>query len=118
MKRTFHHIGLPAPDQKTPIPGEAWVSANRVWVSNPLAHPQRIEWLRYAPDSPVDPEFQASPHICWLVDDLEAAMAGKSIALAPFEPGDPPFGRAVFVWEDGVIMEYIELYPGRTWFFQ
>ncbi len=116
MKRTFHHIGLPAPDQTTPIPGESWVESSRCWVSNPAHHPNRIEWLRYRHDSTVDPEFQQAPHICYTVDNLDEAIAGKEIAVAPFEPGDPPFGRAAFTWEDGVVIEYIELYPGRAWF--
>jgi hypothetical protein len=116
VKRTFHHIGLPALDQATPIPGESWVEENRCWVTDPLDHPQRIEWLRYAPDSPVDPAFQQSPHICYIIDSLDEAIDGREIVLAPFEPGDPPFGRAAFVWEDGVVVEYIQLYTGREWF--
>ncbi|HEV2127655.1 MAG TPA: hypothetical protein VGR22_03440 [Thermomicrobiales bacterium] len=116
MNKTFHHIGLPAPDQKTPLPGESWVESTRCWVTNPAHHPQHIEWLRYAPDSPVDPTVRQEPHICYTVDDLDAAIAGKEIALHPFEPGDPPFGRTAFTMEDGIAVEYIELYPGRTWF--
>lgn len=116
MQKRFHHIGLPAPDQQTPLPGESWVASSRCWVTNPAHHPQRIEYLRYAADSTVDPAFQQAPHICYIVDDLDAAIAGHEIALAPFEPGDPPFGRAAFTLEDGIAVEYIQLYPGRAWF--
>jgi hypothetical protein len=114
--RRFHHIGLHAPDQETPLPGEAWVSASRCWVTNPGHHPQRVEWLRYPPDTLVEPEFQAAPHICYAVPDLDAALAGAEIVVPPFAPGDPPFGRAAFIRADGVIIEYIEFLPGRTWF--
>ncbi len=116
MARRFHHIGLPATDQETPIPGESWVASSRCWVSNPAHHPQRIEWLRYAPDSPVAVAFQEAPHICYAVDDLDAAIDGAEVVLPPFEPGEPPFGRAAFVMEDGIVVEYIEFRPGRTWF--
>jgi hypothetical protein len=116
LNKTFHHIGLPAPDQATPLPGEAWVSDNRVWVTNPSRHPQRVEWLRYAPDSPVAPADQQAPHICYVVNDLDAAIAGQEIVIPPFEPGEPPFGRAAFTREDGITVEYIQLYPGRAWF--
>ena len=115
MKR-FHHIGLPAPDQQTPIPGEAWVASSRCWVSNPNRHPQRVEWLRYRADSPIDEAFRQAPHICYRVDDLDAAIAGQEIVVPTFEPGEPPFGRAAFTQEDGIIVEYIQLYPGRAWF--
>ncbi|HYH10799.1 MAG TPA: hypothetical protein VD789_00495 [Thermomicrobiales bacterium] len=116
MKKVFHHIGLPAPNQDTPLPGESWVASSGCWVTNPAHHPQRIEYLRYAADSTVDPVFQNAPHICYIVDDLDAAIAGHEIAIAPFEPGHPPFGRAAFTMEDGIAVEYIELYPGRAWF--
>lgn len=113
MPRMFHHIGLTT---DTPQPGESWVEKTRVWVTDPDDHPQKIEWLRYEADSPVDPDFQARPHIAYTTDSLEEAMAGKPIVLEPMEMGDPPFGRAVFVEEDGAIVEYIERYEGRRWF--
>lgn len=114
--KQFHHIGLPAPDQNAPMPGEYWVEENRVWVTNPAHDPQRVEWLRYAPDSTVDPVFQRAAHICYLVDDLEAAIQGKDVAISPFEPGEPPFARAAFTHEHGIAVEYIQLHPGRAWF--
>ncbi len=114
--KQFHHIGLPAPEQDTPIPGEAWVASSRCWVSNPAHHPQRVEWLRYRADSPIDEAVRRAPHICYLVDDLDAAIAGQEIAVPPFEPGEPPFGRAAFTREHGIIVEYIQLHPGRAWF--
>ncbi len=116
MKKDFHHIGLPAPDQDTPTPGESWVAGGRLWVSNPAHHPQRVEWLRYPPDTLVDPAMQSAPHICYLTDDIDAALDGKQVIREINEVGEPPFGRAAFTMEDGVAVEYIQLYPGRAWF--
>jgi hypothetical protein len=113
VTKRFHHIGLPTTE---PQPGESWVEANRVWVSNPAHHPQRIEWLRYAPDTPVEPEVQRSPHVAYTVDDLQVEIAGKDIALPPFEAGEPPFALSAFTREDGLVVEYMQLYPGRQWF--
>lgn len=115
MKR-FHHIGLPAPDQTTRIPSESFVSATRTWVSNPAHHPQRIEWLRYEPDSTVDPTFQQAPHICYEVDDLTPFLAAPDILVGPIDVGDPVFGRAVFIHQDGIGVEYLQIEPGRRWF--
>jgi hypothetical protein len=116
VKKTFHHIGLPAPNQHTPLPGEAWVASSRCWVTNPAHHPQRVEWLRYAADTTVDPALQRAPHICYVVEELDGAIDGKEILIGPFEPGEPPFGRAAFTMEHGIAVEYIQLYPGRAWF--
>ncbi len=113
MTRTFHHIGLPT---ETEQPHESWVEKTRVWVSNPNRHPQRIEWVRYAPDSTVDDDFRRRPHIAYTVDSLDDAIVGKEVTIPPMEVGEPPFGKAAFTEEDGIIVEYIQLYPGRQWF--
>ena len=110
--RTFHHVGLRAME---PQPGENFVEATRVWVTDPNAHPQRIEYLRYEPDSYLDDRFKDTPHVAWVVDDIEPWIAGKEIAIAPFEVGEPPFSRVAFVWEDGMISEYMAFLPGAIW---
>lgn len=111
--RTFHHVGLRAMD---PLPNENFVEATRVWVTDPNGHPQRIEWLRYEPDSYLDERFKNTPHVAWVVDDIEPWMEGKEIAIAPFFVGDPPFVRVVFLWEEGMISEYMAFVPGAVWF--
>ena len=111
--RTFHHVGLRAME---PQPGENFVESTRVWVTDPNAHPQRIEYVRYEPDSYLDDRFRDMPHVAWVVDDIDPWIAGLEIAIAPFEVGDPPFTRAAFVWEDGMISEYMAFLPGAIWF--
>lgn len=115
MKR-FHHIGLPAPDQYTSIPGESFVHATRTWVTNPDIHRLRLEWLRYEPDSIVDPAFQLAPHICYEVDALAPYLGAAHILVGPIDVGEPAFGRAIFIHEDGIAVEYLQIYPGRRWF--
>ncbi len=111
--RTFHHVGLRAFE---PQPKENFVVATRVWVTNPDDDPRKIEWLRYEPDSWLSEEFKNSPHVAYVVDDIDPWMEGKEIAIEPFEVGDPAFVRVVFVWEDGWIAEYMAFKPGVAWF--
>jgi len=112
-QKRFHHIGLRAFE---PQPKEDHVSASKCWVTNPNSDPNRIEWLRYAADSPIDPEFMNFPHIAYTVDELEPHLEGKDIYLAPFDVGDPPFATVAFTRENGVFVEYMKIKPGRTWF--
>jgi hypothetical protein len=112
-ERRFHHIGLRAVD---PQPDENFVESTRVWVTDPNEHPNRIEWLRYEPDSYLSDEFKDSPHVAYVVDDVGPWIEGKEIAIPPFEVGDPPFATVVFVWEDGWISEYMAFKPGQAWF--
>lgn len=115
MSRTFHHIGLPT---ETPQPHETWVEGGRLWISNPSLHPQRIEWLRYAdePATEGDATFRDSPHIAYTVDSIEDAIVGKEVVIEPGEIGEPPFALAAFTLEDGIIIEYMQIYEGRQWF--
>lgn len=111
--RTFHHIGLRTFDEQ---PDENFVVASRVWVTDPNSHPNKIEWLRYEPDSWLSEEFKNSPHVAYVVDELEPWLEGKDIAIEPFEVGDPAFVRVAFVWEDGWVAEYMAFKPGVAWF--
>ncbi len=111
--RRFHHVGLRAME---PQPAENFVAATRVWVTDPNQHPQRIEYLRYEPDSYLDDAFKNTPHVAYVVADIEPWMDGKAIAIPPFDVGEPPFVRVVFVYEDGMISEYMAFKPGTVWF--
>ena len=111
--RTFHHVGIRATE---PQPNENFVTATRVWVTDPNNSPYRIEFLRYEPDSYLDERFKNTPHVAWVVDDIDPWIAGKETAIAPFEVGDPAFVRVAFVWEEGMISEYMAFKPGAVWF--
>jgi len=111
--KTFHHVGLRAIDEQ---PNESYIPSSQCWVTSPDRHPNRIEFLRYAEDSPISAEFQDAPHIAWEVDDLDAHLEGKELYLAPFHVGEPPFARVAFTIEDGLFTEYMQFVPGRRWF--
>ena len=77
----------------------------------------RLKWMgEDEPDSYLDETFKNTPHVAWMVDDIEPWIAGKEIAIAPFHVGDPPFVRVAFVWEEGMISEYMAFVPGSVWF--
>jgi hypothetical protein len=111
--RTFHHVGLTTLEEQ---PNEDYVAPSKCWVTDPANHPYSIEFLRYAPDSPVSQEFQNAPHVAYAVDDVEANIVGKEVIIAPFDVDDPPFARVAFTKEDGLFVEYMQFIPGRTWF--
>lgn len=112
-RKAFHHVGLTTHDVQ---PNEDNVAPSKCWVTNPNNDPMRIELLRYAPDSPVSQDFQCSPHIAYGVDELEPHLVGKNVIIQPFDVDDPPFARVAFTLEDGLYIEYMKFYPGRTWF--
>jgi len=101
--RQFHHAGVITDE---PQPGETYVPATKVWVTDPAGHPYRIEYLRFEPDSPVTGPVRELPHFAYRVSDLEAEIAGKEVLLGPFEA--MPGLRVVFVHEDGGVLEFME----------
>jgi hypothetical protein len=78
----FDHIGIVTTQKQ---PRESWVEATRVWVTSPRDHPYNVEFLRFAPDTPVTGPLRTEPHVAYRVDDLERALEGHEIVLEPFD---------------------------------
>jgi hypothetical protein len=120
VKKAFDHIGIITTE---PHPGESWVEFSQVWVTNPRAHPQRIEYIRpkVMPEIPREPvgvwKLWHRPHIAYRVDDLREAIRGEEVVLGPFDPGGG-FGEVVFIHKDGAIVEYLQYRDLTQWFGQ
>jgi hypothetical protein len=101
--REFHHMGLPTDDKQA---GEVYVEATKVWVTDPLTHPYKVEFLRYEPDSPVTGPLRDLPHLAFKTDDITSELEGKEIILAPFSP--MPGLTVAFVVQDAAVFEYMQ----------
>jgi hypothetical protein len=119
VKKAFDHVGLWTTE---PQAGEFWVEFSQVWVTNPRAHPQRIEYLRAKEPPQVSPEqvglwkLWHRPHVAYRVDDLRAALEGEEVIFGPFEPGG--FGQVAFILKDGAVVEYLQYDDLSHWFGQ
>ncbi len=109
--RIFDHVGVPTDEKHAE---EMWVQETRVWVTDPLRDPRRIEWLRFEPDTPITGPVRDMPHMAFRVDNLEREMEGAEILLGPFHPTDTV--RVVFVMKDGAVLEFMENAAEGHWF--
>jgi len=109
--RAFDHVGVPIDHQQ---PGEVYVAATKVWITDPAAHPYQVEFLRFESDSPVKGPVREQPHIAFRVESLEAAIAGDQILLGPFQATEAL--RVVFVLRDGAVFEFMEHAGAGHWF--
>lgn len=102
--RTFDHVGLAT---EIPQPHERLVERTHVWVTDPQAHPFRVEWLRYLPESDVPDRLRQSPHVAFRVDSIERESAGLAVLLPPFAS---VAGHRVGFFEtpDGAVVELME----------
>lgn len=103
-KMVFSHIGIITTEKK---PGERFVSATRVWVTDFQNHPFHVEWLRFEPDSPVTGPVRNMPHVAYEVDSIKEASKGMKELLAPFEAGIAIVG--FYQSNDGAVVEFMEL---------
>ena len=103
--KEFHHIGLVTDEEK---PGMMYFEALKVWGSNPADDPNKIEWVKFSPDSPLaDTPVAKVPHVSWQVDDLDASLEGKDVVVAPIEAA--PGIRIAYFWMDGALVEHLEI---------
>jgi hypothetical protein len=98
--RELHHIGIPT---KTKQPNETYIAGGKLFITSSDASPNKIEWLRFEPGSPMPEMLQTSTHIAYRVDDLKAEMKGRTVLMEPFSP--MPGVTVAFVIEEGVPIE-------------
>jgi hypothetical protein len=100
----FDHVGVVTTERR---PGERWVEATRVWVTSPRDHPCNIEYLRFEPDSPVTGPVRTELHVAYRVTNIEQAIQGHDVVLAPFDVGDG-FLTVAFVMVSGALIEFMQ----------
>jgi hypothetical protein len=101
----FDHIGVPAAAKRE---GMRFLESKRLWLTSPGDHPYRVEWLWYEADSPEHELVRTVPHVAYLVDSLEEALAGGEVIAEPFDV----FGeaRVAFIEVDGAPVEFVQPY--------
>ena len=66
-----------------------------------------IEWVKFDTDSPMPEMMQTVPHVAYLVDNIEDALAGKEILVKSFSPGEGV--RVAFIVHNGSPVEFMEI---------
>ncbi len=100
----YHHLGIPTSESR---PGEQYLPEFGMHVSGYETSPYRIEWMRFEADSPVPELVQRVPHIAFEVEDLEAALVGREVLIAPNSPS--PGVLVAFVVDDGAPVELMQI---------
>jgi hypothetical protein len=79
----FQHIGIPTTGR---FDGEIDLPHLQMTVSDHQNNPFGIQWQRYWPGAPYPDLVKTVPHVAFEVDDLEAAIDGQKILIAPNSP--------------------------------
>jgi hypothetical protein len=99
----FHHVGIPT---DVSHPGERYLANYKVHISGYETSPYAIEWMRYEPGSSVPDLVQRVPHVAFEVADLNEAIAGKEILIAPNSPS--PGVTVAFIVDNGAPIEFLQ----------
>ena len=99
----YHHLGIP---HLAPRPGERHVEALGIHICGFETSPYGIEWMRFDPDCLVPEIIRTVPHIAFEVDNLDDALAGRELLIAPNSPS--PGVRVAFIVDDGAPVELLE----------
>lgn len=100
---TFDHFGVPV---NTAQKNETYIEGAKVHVTDPEAHPFRVEYLRFEPGSPMHPDIQKKSHAAFVVGDLDAALRGRNVIVKPFNATESL--RVAFIDDKGAIIELME----------
>ena len=99
----FHPIGIPTERQ---LPAEDYSQRYKLYASGYLKSAYGIEWMKFDPDCPLPELLKTVPHVAFVVDDIEAAIAGKEILIGP---NSPAAGITVaFIVDQGAPIEFLQ----------
>ena len=102
----YHHLGIPHTD---PLADERHLEHLGVHVCGFETSPYGIEWMRFDPHCTVPDIVKTVAHIAFEVDDLDEALEGKEILIAPNAPSSGV--RVAFILDDGAPIELLEFEP-------
>lgn len=103
VRYEFHHLGIPTTEPK---PGERYSERFAMHTSDAPAGLIRVQFHRFAPESPLHPLLRTMPHPAFKVDKLDRAIAGQTILLGPYEP--IPGFRVAIIEDGGIPIEFVE----------
>ena len=101
--RRYHHIGIPTLEAR---PNEDYLPEFKIWTSGFETSAFGVEWMRFAPDSPIPELVRTVPHVAFQVDDLAAQLEGKDVLIQPNSPS--PRVMVAFIVDNGAPIELIQ----------
>ncbi|MCA1815636.1 MAG: hypothetical protein LC746_04385 [Acidobacteria bacterium] len=100
----YNHIGITTTEK---FDGEIDLPHLKVTVSDHTNNPFGIQWQRYWDDAPYPEIVLKIPHVAFEVNDLDAALIGHKIIIAPNSPS--PGVTVAFIEVNGAPVELLQI---------
>ena len=99
----FHHVGIPK-DKK--LPDADYNEEIKLHGSGYFDNPYGIEWHNFDEDNELPEIIKTTPHVAFVVDNIDEALKGKNVVL---EPNTPAEGVTVaFILDGDALIELLE----------
>ncbi len=99
----YHHVGIPT---DRALPAEDYLPQYKLYASGYQQSAFGIEWMKFDPDCPLPELIRTVPHVAFVVDDLQAAIVGREVLIAPNSPCEGV--TVAFVIERGAPVEFLQ----------
>ena len=99
----YHHLGIPHTDAR---PDEKYIDHLGIHVCGFETSPYGIEWIRFEAHCQVPALVKTTPHVAFAVDNLDDALRGQEVLIAPNAPS--PGVRVAFIVDNGAPVELLE----------
>ena len=99
----FAHVGIPTIFKHE---NETYVELFDVYATEPEGNPYSVEYLRFMPGTMIPDIITKQNHVAYYTDDLDAAIDGEQIVLAPLRVSETR--RMSYILKDGLLVELIE----------
>lgn len=104
MEYEFSHIGIPTTEEKN---WDGFYEPAKVHYTEFDKDKYKVEWVKFEADSPWPKMVTTMPHLAYLVDNIEEAIKGKDILVAPYSPKEGI--RVTFIAHNGSPIEFTEV---------
>lgn len=104
MHYRYHHLGIPTTSE---FAGATYLAHLKMHVSDHLATPYGIQWMRFDDDCDFPEIVKRVPHVAFQVDDLHEALLGKKVIIEPNEPS--PGILVAFIEEANAPIELLQI---------
>ncbi len=99
----FHHMGIPTTEK---LEGERYSPKLKMYTKDLKNKDIRIQFHRFDEDCSIHPLIKSMPHVAFKVPNLEQAITGEEVILAPYFP--LPGFQVAIIAREGVPIEFIE----------
>ena len=87
------------------LPDMVYMDPLKVWVTDASKDKYAIEFLYFEVDSPMAAAIQEQPHVAYEVEDIDAALEGKSILWPKMDVGG---AYIAFVYDNDTVVEFYQ----------